>query len=137
MLKRYTASLDTTIVNAYQLNLKTRGTGANAGQADVLETFSIYGRQQASSSAYQGSQELSRILIQFPTTKIASDRTAGVLPASGNVGFYLRLFNAEHSKTVPRDFKLIVQPVSQSWQEGEGLDLEGYKDLTKGNQSWW
>jgi len=133
MLKRYTASLDTTIVNAYQLNLKTRGTGANAGQADVLETFSIYGRQQASSSAYQGSQELSRILIQFPTTKIASDRTAGVLPASGNVGFYLRLFNAEHSKTVPRDFKLIVQPVSQSWQEGEGLDLEGYKDLTKGN----
>ena len=133
MLKRYTASLDTTIVNAYQLNLKTRGTGANAGQADVLETFSIYGRQQASSSAYQGSQELSRILIQFPTTKIASDRTAGVLPASGNVGFYLRLFNAEHSKTVPRDFKLVVQPVSQSWQEGEGLDLEGYKDLTKGN----
>ena len=87
------------------MNLRTRGTGANAGQADVLETFSIYGRQQASSSTYQGSQELSRILIQFPTTKIASDRTAGVLPASGNVNFYLRLFNAEHSKTVPRDFK--------------------------------
>jgi len=132
MLKRYTASLDTTIVSAYQLNLRTRGTGANAGQADVLETFSIYGRQSQSSSASPASQELSRILIQFPIDTINSDRTAGTLPASGNVNFYLRMFNAEHSKTVPRGYKLVVQPISQSWQEGEGLDLEGYKDLTKG-----
>tara|TARA_Y100001938_G_C8097898_1_gene439404 strand:+ start:851 stop:2803 length:1953 start_codon:yes stop_codon:yes gene_type:complete len=124
MLKRYTASADTTIVNAYQLNLKTRGTGANAGQADVLETFSIYGREQT------GSQELSRILIKFPSSKISADRTAGSIPASGSVSFYLRVFNAPHSKTVPKNYKLVVQPVSQSWQEGDGLDLEGYKDLT-------
>ena len=133
MLKRYTASIDTTIVNAYQLNLRTRGTGANAGQADVLETFSIYGRQSISSSASAASQELSRILIQFPVSSITSDRTAGVLPASGSVSFYLRMHNAEHSKTVPKGYKLVVQPISQSWQEGEGLDLEGYKDLTKNN----
>jgi len=133
MLLRYTASADTTIVNAYQLNMRTRGTGANAGQADVLETFSIYGRQQASSSTQQASQELSRILIKFPIEQISSDRSAGTVPASGNVKFYLRMFNAPHSKTVPRDYKIVVYPVSQSWQEGEGLDLEGYKDLTKGN----
>tara|TARA_R110002012_G_scaffold312185_3_gene522354 strand:- start:13807 stop:15036 length:1230 start_codon:yes stop_codon:yes gene_type:complete len=34
---------------------------------------------------------------------------------------------------VPRGFNLVVLPVSKSWQEGEGLDLNGYKDLTKGN----
>ena len=133
MLKRYTASADTTIVNAYQPNLTTRGTGSNAGLADVLETFSIYGRQQASSSTYQGSQELSRILIKFPTEGISADRLAGTVPASGSVKFYLKLHNAEQSKTVPRDFKLVVHPVSRSWQEGVGLDLEGYADLTKGN----
>jgi len=133
MLTRYTASADTTIVNAYQLNLRTRGTGANAGQADVLETYSIYGRQQASSSTNQGSQELSRILIKFPTDKISADRTAGTIPASGNVAFYLKLFNAPHSKTVPRNYKLLINPISRTWQEGDGLDLEGYKDLTKGN----
>ncbi len=133
MLTRYTASADTTIVNAYQLNLRTRGTGANMGEADVLETFSIYGRQQASSSTNQASQELSRILIKFPTDKISTDRSAGTIPASGNVSFYLKLFNAPHSKTVPRDYKLVIYPISQSWQEGEGLDLEGYRDLTKGN----
>ena len=55
-IKRYKADADNTIVNAYQANLRTRGTGANAGQADVLEAYSIYGRQNTSS------QELSRIL---------------------------------------------------------------------------
>ncbi|MDP6585676.1 MAG: hypothetical protein QF535_13555, partial [Anaerolineales bacterium] len=127
-IKRYTASADNTIVNAYEPNLRTRGTGANAGQADILETFSIYGRVTTSS------QELSRILIKFPVTDISTDRTNGVVPASGSVSFYLRMHNAEHSKTVPRDYTISVYTVSQSWQEGVGLDLEGYQDLTIDNE---
>jgi len=127
-IKRYTASADNTVVNAYEPNLRTRGTGANMGEADILETFSIYGRVTTSS------QELSRILIKFPVTDISTDRTNGDIPASGNVSFYLRMHNAEHSKTVPRDYTLSVFTVSQSWQEGVGLDLEGYKDLTVGNE---
>ncbi len=130
---RYTASADNTIVNAYQPNLTTRGTGSNAGQADVLETYSIYGRQQASSSATSGSQELSRILIKFPITDITADRSAGKIPASGSVNFYLKVYNAETSKTVPRNYALEVLPIAQDWQEGSGLDLENYSDLTRGN----
>jgi hypothetical protein len=126
-IKRYKAEKDTTIVNAYQPDFKTRATGANAGKADVVEVFSIYGRITTSS------QELSRTLIQFPITDVSSDRTAGTIPASGSVSFYLRMFNAEHSKTVPEDYTLTVLAVSQSWQEGVGLDLERYKDETKGN----
>jgi hypothetical protein len=124
MLRRYTASADTTIVSAYELNMSTRGTGSNAGQADILETFSIYGRQSTSS------QELSRILVKFPIDQISTDRTAGKVPASGSVSFYLKMFNAPHSKTVPKNYKLIVKPVSSSWEEGDGLDLEAYKDVT-------
>jgi hypothetical protein len=130
---RYTASADNTIVNAFQPNLSTRGTGSNAGQADVLETYSIYGRQQASSSAASGSQELSRILLKFPITDITSDRTAGKIPASGSVSFYLRVHNAETSKTVPKNYTLEILPIAQDWQEGNGVDLENYADLTKGN----
>jgi len=126
-IKRYKAEKDTTIVNAYQPDFKTRATGANAGKADVVEVFSIYGRITTSS------QELSRTLIQFPITDVSSDRTAGTIPASGSVSFYLRMFNAEHSRTVPEDYTLTVLAVSQSWQEGVGLDLERYKDETKGN----
>jgi len=127
-IKKYVADSDNTIVNAYQLNLTTRGTGANAGVADVLEAFSIYGRVTTSS------QELSRVLIKFPVSDISTDRTNNNIPASGSVSFYLRLYNAEHSKTVPIDYTICVYTVSQSWQEGVGLDLEGYKDLTLGNQ---
>ena len=126
-IKRYIADADNTLVNAFQENLRTRGTGANAGMADVLETFSIYGRQSTSSA------ELSRILIQFPTADMATDRAAESIPASGNVSFYLRLFNAESSKTVPKNATYTIMAVSQSWEEGLGLDLEGYKDLTLGN----
>ncbi len=130
-IRRYTASADTTIVSAYQADLKTRGTGSNMGKADVMEIFSIYGRQQVSSSATTASQELSRLLVQFPVSKMSSERSSGKIPASGSVSFYLRLYNAKTSKTVPEDYKLMVFPISQSWQEGDGLDLENYRDLTK------
>ena len=133
MIRTYTASADTTIVNAYQPNLTRRGTGSNMGMADVMEVYSIYGRQTPSSSAAQGSQELSRMLVKFPMTGISADRTAKLLPDSGSVRFFLKLYEATTSKTVPRDFKLVVHPVSQSWQEGVGLDLNSYKDYTKGN----
>lgn len=126
-IKRYIANADNTIVNAFQENLRVRGTGSNAGMADVLETFSIYGRQSTSSA------ELSRILIKFPIDDIATDRTTDDIPTSGNVSFYLRVFNAPSSKTVPKNAIYNILAVSQSWQEGLGLDLEGYKDLTLGN----
>ena len=126
-LKKYTADADATIVNAFEHNLETRGTGANTGEADVLETFSIYGRATTSSA------ELSRILIKFPIEDIKTDRNNDVVPASGNVSFYLRVFNAPHSRTVPRNLSIVVMAVSQSWQEGVGLDLDNYSDLTLGN----
>jgi hypothetical protein len=43
------------------------------------------------------------------------------------------LHNAETSKTVPRNYTLEVLPIAQDWQEGSGLDLENYSDLTRGN----
>ena len=81
-IQRYSASADTTITNAYQENLVTRGTGSNMGYADALEVFSIYGQESVSSGQ---AQELSRILIQFDTTKMTTDRSAGRLGASGSV----------------------------------------------------
>ena len=80
-LLKYTASIDNTITNTYKPDLETRATGSNMGKSDVLETFSIFGRINSSS------QELSRTLIQFPTSKITSDRAAGTIPASGSVSF--------------------------------------------------
>ena len=127
-IKRYIAVSGNTITNAFKPNLSTRGTGSNMGKSDVLEVFSIYG--QASSSDGP-SPETSRILLNFPITDISTDRTNGNIPASGNVDFYLRLYNTRHAYSLPEDITLVVKPVSQSWQEGYGMDMETYNDLTR------
>jgi len=124
-IKKYYATKDNTITNAYGIDLSTRATGSNMGAADILEVFSIYGSQTTSSS------ELSRVLIEFPVTDVSSDRTAGTIPASGSVNFYLRMFNARHSEQLPENFTFDVMAVSSSWEEGTGLDMETYEDKTK------
>ena len=122
-IKRYFANADNTITNAFQENLSVRGTGSNMGQADILETFSIYAQQSATST------ELARILIKFPINEISADITAGNIPNSG-VSYYLKMFNARHHETLPKNYKLDVLAVSSSWEEGNGLDMVGYTDET-------
>ena len=128
-IKRYTANADTTITNAYKANLRTRGTGSNMGLADSLEVFHIYG--QASSS----SAENSRVLIDFPvSTSITTDRSAGTIPASGSVSWFLRVHNVVHPGTLPRNYNMSISAVSRSWDEGTGMDMEGYTD--SGSCNW-
>jgi len=126
-IKRYVANADNTITDALKANLTSSGSLANMGESDVLEVFSIFA--QASSS----SLELTRILAKFPVSTIISDRTAGSIPASGSTNFILKLSNAVHGQTLPTKFNLTIQPISQSWEEGYGLDMEEYSDLGASN----
>ena len=106
-IKRYFAKADNTITNAFRENLSTRGSGSNMGASDILEVFSIYGQN---SSSLGLTSEVSRVLIQFETSastnSIKADRDAGVIPASGSVRFYLRMFNAPHGQTLPTSFTM-------------------------------
>ena len=126
-IKKYYATKDNTITNAFKANLSTRGVSGNMGQSDVLETFYIFAQANTSSS------ELARILVQFDSDTISTDRTEGTIPASGSVSFYLRLYNAEHVGTTPKDFTLIASAVSGAWDEGLGLDMEEYSDIDASN----
>ena len=126
-IKKYYATADNTITNARGLNISTRGTGSNMGASDILEVFSIYGQVTTSSA------ELSRVLVDFPISTITTDRSAGNIPSSGSVDFYLKLCNAEHGNTVPQNSELTIVPISRSWNEGTGLDMEDYKDLQASN----
>ena len=133
-IKRYTATKDNTISDAYKSNLSGTATGSNMGFSDSLEVFSIYG-QLSNSSGF--TKELSRIIIKFPvtgTTSIEADRDAGLIPASGNVNFHLNMYNAITPNTLPRDFTLNLYVLDQAWNEGDGLDMEEYKDL--GTSNW-
>ena len=79
-IKRYFASKDNTVTNAFRSNLITRGTGSNMGASDILEAFVIHG--QTSASISETSAEQSRILVQFPINSIVSDITDGTIPSS-------------------------------------------------------
>jgi hypothetical protein len=130
---RYSAEKDNTISNAYKSNLSGTATGSNMGLADALHVFSIYGQTSGSAGF---SKELSRAIIKFPVTgtnSIKEDRDNGVIPASGNVSFYLNLYNAVHTETAPKDFTISLYALDQSWNEGDGLDMASYKDTGASN----
>ena len=107
-IKKYVAKKDTTITNAFKLDLTTRATASNMGEADVTEVFSIYAQATTSSI------ERSRALYEFPITDISTDRTNEDIPASGSVSFFLRLFNAKHGLSLPRQATYAVQPLKES-----------------------
>ncbi|MCK9596395.1 hypothetical protein M0R19_04385 [Candidatus Pacearchaeota archaeon] len=121
-IKRYIADKDTTITNAYKQDLITLATGSNMGASDSLEIFSIYAQ------ATSDSVEKSRILVGFPVSDIISDRSSGLIGTSGSVEFYLKMYNAKHPLTLPRQFTINVYPLTRDWDEGNGLDMEGYVD---------
>ena len=131
-IKRYFATKDNTITNAFAANLTTRGTGSNMGAADILETFVIHGQTSASINAINAEQ--SRAIIEFPINTIITDMAAGIIPSSsGSLKFYLNLYNAPHGNTLPEDFTLDIKMISQSWTEGTGLDMDNYSDLGVSN----
>lgn len=125
-LRRYTASKDNTITNAYKPGLIATASLSNLGASDILEVFYI--AHQVSTT----SEEMSRILIQFPVDQIESDLNAGIIPSGSE--YHLRLFNCPHGETLPRQFTLNVRPLEKAWTEGIGLDHEGFSD--RGESNW-
>jgi len=126
-IKRFVSNKDNVITNAYKFDLDTRATDSNMGQSDIVEVFNIFGQQS------RNSIEKSRTIIQFPVDEVVSQRSAGNIPSSGSVRFILRMFNAEHGQSVPRNFYLDVCPLAQSWDEGYGLDMESFVDTGASN----
>jgi len=132
-IKRYYAEKDASIANALktdEVSLSARATGSNMGRSDILEVFSLY--KTGSTIGTEEAQQLMRFLVQFPITELTTDRTNKKIPASGSVKFYLNLYNAPHSNTTPYEYTINAFPVSRSWEEGRGLDMEEFSDLTYG-----
>lgn len=127
-IKKFYATQDNTITNGYGALSSVPATYANMGAADILEVYSLFGDYSTASL------ENSRVLVQFDTTAIAASRSAGDLPASGSVNFYLRLFDAPHEGTYAQNFVLTINAVSRSWDEGIGLDMDTYDD--RGVSNW-
>ena len=85
---RYTASADTTITNAFEANMVTRGTGSNMGYADSLAVFSIYGQESGSNGqspdATAAWDQFSRNAKGFPIIRLLA------VPGSGGTALHIR-----------------------------------------------
>ena len=123
-IKKYYATKDNTISNAYREYSNTRRvSNLNYGQTDSLQIFSLYNTVTASTD----DNEKSRAIVQFDLSQINTDRSNGDIPASGSVSFYLKLKNYPETTTSPTSMTLVASPLSRSWNEGRGksFDEEG------------
>tara|TARA_B100000035_G_scaffold174283_1_gene148679 strand:+ start:3444 stop:4904 length:1461 start_codon:yes stop_codon:yes gene_type:complete len=123
-VKKFYATADTTITNAYKENLRQRGTDANMGLSDALEVFFIYG-QNPKPDVEADKLEEARILVKFDTDSIKSYYN-DVFPTT--VKFVLKLTNAVHPFTLARNYDVNVYALAEGFIEGNGLDMESYKD---------
>ena len=112
-IKRYFATADNTITNAFKNDLTTRGTGSNMGASDILEAFVIHGQTTASISALNAEQ--ARVLIKFPVDDILTDISDNVIPSS-SVDYRLVMYNAPHAETTPLSYSLDVVMSSKAWE---------------------
>lgn len=121
-IKRYVSTKDATITNAYNDTLRVRAVQSNMGASDSLEIFSMYGRTS------QEETEISRVLVYFPMEGIQEDRDNLKIGLPGKTQFLMKLSNIEHRNSTPHKFTLSINPLSSSWNEGIGLDMDSYKD---------
>ncbi len=123
-IKKYFITKDSTITNAYDSFLTKRMTESNMGASDIMEVFVLWDRDGATSVV---NNELSRALVYLDQVAIETDITNGLYDAA-NAKFYLKMFNAAHGETVPRNYTIQVMPLTRDWVEGEGLDMQNYSD---------
>jgi len=125
---RVFSNADTFITDAHPSDTTTvRATGSNMGASPSLNVFSRKG------DIFTGSIELARTLIKFDLTELSGliyDEER--IPSTG-VQYYLRMFDLGHDDTVPTSCDLFAFPLSRSWDEGTGQDIDKYRDYGYAN----
>lgn len=113
-----------TFISSYRVNDVAK-TGSNFGSCEILHVYK--------KTEYSLTSSLARILTKFDLGPLASMTASGEFPSTG-LSYHLKLFDAEHNKTLPYGFDVEVQAVSQDWDEGRGHDVDHFSD--KGVANW-
>ena len=131
MYRILSASKDTYITNKIVKN-SFRVTDANVGKAGTLDLFKLYNENTISGES--NPIELSRLLLKFPIQEITSmdaDKTLDISDSSFKC--YVKLFDVYGGQTTPSKFTVILMPLSQSFDEGSGMDIVSFSDLDTAN----
>lgn len=132
MYRILTASSDTYITNKI-INNSYRATDANVGRAATLDLFKLYSESTSGSDA--SPTEISRALVKFDLDPLRQ-LTGSILDiSSSNSSFKctLEMKDVYGGQTCPSNFKMIVFPLSRSFDEGMGRDIVTFADLDSCN----
>ncbi len=121
MIFRIYPTKDTWISNDFRAPNYTRLTGANVGGSEELDVFKRSGMSGAIGSL--GSSSLGRALLQFDFSRFSALTASGDLPSTG-LTFTLRMNHKTSACGTPSSYDLVVAPVSSSWDEGLGRDVD-------------
>jgi len=125
-----TSSKDTYITNKI-IDGSFRAKDANVGRAGTLDLFKLY--SESTLSGTTDPIELSKALLQFDLFQVR-ELTSSILDiTSPSFKCTLKMKNIAAGQAVPSNFNLILHPMSQSWDEGVGRDVNSFSDLDVAN----
>lgn len=105
-------------------------TGSNFGASEILHLLKKAGI--SGSVGTPATSSIARVISQFDLSPFSDMIAAGRMPASAI--FRLHMSDAQHCGTVPASLDVEVQALSQSWDEGNGRDVDNFAD--KGVANW-
>lgn len=124
MIKVIGANKDSYITDKFVKG--TRVTGSNVGNAATLDLFKLYDVTSSGSTALT---ELSRILIHFDLSTIASLYESRQIDiTNGTFNVKLKLFDVYGGQPTPNNFVVNLYPLSKSFDEGIGRDIAYFSD---------
>ena len=126
MYRILSASSDTYITNKI-INGAFRATDANVGRAGTLDLFKLYDESIISGTA--APTEISRILIKFDLSPLKQLTGSDLDISHPSFNAMLKLHDVYGGQTTPSNFKIIVFPLSRSFDEGIGRDVATFEDI--------
>ena len=126
----FTASSDTYVTDKI-IDGSFRATDANVGLAGTIDIFKLYNETMLNSVT--GTAEISRGFVKFDLQQL-KDLTGSVINLNdSSFRAKLKMFNLVGGTATPTNFKLVVTPLSQSFNEGSGRDVVAFSDLDSAN----
>jgi len=106
-------------------------TDANVGRASTLDLFTLYNETKLEGTGAQ--TEVSRALVKFDLSPI-TELTSSILNLnSSRFSATLEMKDIMTGHAVPRNFTLSAFPLSQTFDEGVGIDTGKFNDVDTAN----